>query len=347
MKACVLHAKEDIRLENVSRPRLRAGEVLVKVKAAGICGSDVQRVYGEEAYHYPIVLGHEFAGEIVKISKVVDASVLGKEAAVFPMLPCKRCDVCEKGEYASCRNYEYLGSRCDGGFREYLAVPIWNIVFLPENVTCEEAAMLEPSAIALHALYKCGIGIGDSLLIFGAGPIGIMMGLLARVCGSGKIILLDIDKKKIDFAKRLGFENVLDNSHAAYAEQVMEIVGDKGVDIAIDGVGLSSTLSDCIKLIKPLGKIVCVGNYPIDITLNYEVFSLILRKQLQIFGTWNSGYTQDRNEWKIVADLIAKKAYDVRPLISHKFAFNEVNKAFDVFKQKEELICKILFVENQ
>jgi L-iditol 2-dehydrogenase len=319
---------------------------LVKVKAAGICGSDVQRVYGDEAYHYPIILGHEFAGEIVEVTQGVDASMLGKDVAIFPLLPCKKCDVCEKGEYASCRNYSYFGSRYDGGFREYVAVPIWNIVPLPKGVTYEEAAMIEPSAIALHALSQCGIKIGYSILIFGAGPIGIMLGMLARIWGASNVIMLDIDKKKIDFAKQLGFEYVIDNSDSTYTEKIKEITGGQGVDVAIDGVGLSSTLSGCIQIVKPLGNIVCVGNFPEDMTLTHEIFTLILRKQLHIIGTWNSGYTQDYNEWTILADLMAKKKYDVRPLISHKFTFEDVKEAFALLKEKKEYTCKVLFVEK-
>lgn len=129
MKACVLKGIGNLEYKEVPTPVPERGEVLLKIKASGICGSDIGRVYVKGTYHFPTIPGHEFAGQIVEAGEGVDSSLVGKRAAVFPLLPCRKCDMCEVGEYASCWNYNYFGSRCDGGFAEYIAVPVWNLEF--------------------------------------------------------------------------------------------------------------------------------------------------------------------------------------------------------------------------
>ena len=141
MKACVLHNINDLKYEEVSMPVLNEGEVLLKIRASGICGSDIQRVFEKGTYHFPTIPGHEFAGEIVDAFEEKSKFLIGKKAAVFPLLPCFECSSCQIGEYAQCKNYNYYGSRCDGGFAEYLAVKVFNLVLLPDEVTFEEDAM--------------------------------------------------------------------------------------------------------------------------------------------------------------------------------------------------------------
>lgn len=156
MKAWVLH---DIGIENftyddVEIPEIKQDEVLVKVKAAGICGSDIPRVYETGAHVKPLVIGHEFAGEIAGVSNPEDSELLGKRAGVFPLIPCGECAQCRNKQYEMCRNYNYLGSRCNGGFAEYVAVPKWNIIELSKRITFEAAAMLEPMSVAVHAIRR-------------------------------------------------------------------------------------------------------------------------------------------------------------------------------------------------
>ena len=182
MKALNLHAVGDLRYEDVPMPVRQAGEVLLKVHACGICGSDLPRVFTKGTYHFPTIPGHEFAGEIVEAD---DPSLVGRRAAVFPLLPCRKCEACQVGEYAQCSDYDYYGSRRDGAFAEYIAVKEWNLVFFDDSLSYEEAAMCEPAAVALHAIGQASVGIGDTVAVFGAGPIGIMLGLWADACIEG------------------------------------------------------------------------------------------------------------------------------------------------------------------
>ena len=158
MKAYVLHDIGDIRYGEVKDPVLKPDEVLIEVKAVGICGSDIPRIFENGTYSFPLIPGHEFSGRIVETGAEADPDWLGKRAGVFPLLPCRNCAPCGQRHYEMCRNYSYFGSRTDGAFAQYVAVPVWNLVELPDEVSYEAAAMLEPMAVAAHAMRSMGFG---------------------------------------------------------------------------------------------------------------------------------------------------------------------------------------------
>ncbi len=193
MKAWVLHGINEIRLETVELPALESGQALVAVKAAGICGSDIPRIYRTGAHRHPLIPGHEFSGVVESVGKETDSAWLGKRVGVFPLIPCGACGPCIKGQYEMCRNYGYLGSRRDGGFAEYVAVPAENLIELPDNVSFEEAAMLEPMAVAVHAVRRVipagvpgapGNNEEEAAVVFGLGTIGLL--LLALLLEEGR-----------------------------------------------------------------------------------------------------------------------------------------------------------------
>ena len=165
MKAWVLHGIGDIRLEEAACPEPAEQEVLLAVRAVGICGSDIPRIYRTGAYAHPLIPGHEFAGEVTKVGKGVDPSWRGQRVGVFPLIPCRSCDPCQRKLYEMCRCYSYLGSRRNGGFAEYVAVPAGNLLRLPEKVSYEEAAMLEPMAVAVHDMRRAASSLSDTVVV--------------------------------------------------------------------------------------------------------------------------------------------------------------------------------------
>jgi len=342
MKACVLHETGRLVYEDVPDPVPRAGEVLLKIKASGICGSDISRVFIKGTYSFPTIPGHEFSGEIVETGQGVDSSLTGKAAAVFPLLPCRKCDMCETGEYASCRNYSYFGSRCDGGFAEYIAVPVWNLV-LAEGLSFEEMAMAEPASVSLHALGRAGVSLGDSVAIFGAGAIGLMLAVFAGAAGAQKIILLDIDEKKLNFARQLGYDHALNSASNDWLDEVRSITAGKGVDLAIEGAGAASAAEGCFTAVKPLGRVVLMGNPGGDMNLHQNAYWEILRKQLAVYGTWNSSYNQKQNDWRIALDAMAGSRVNVKPLITHRFGLQDCAAAFDLLRDKTRFSCRVMF----
>lgn len=342
MKALNLHAVGDLRYEEVPNPVREKGEVLMKVRACGICGSDIPRIFKKGTYHFPTIPGHEFAGEIIDAD---NKELIGKRAAVFPLIPCRQCAACETGNYAQCSHYDYYGSRRDGGFAEYIAVKEWNLVFFDDSLSFEEAAMCEPAAVALHSVGQGNVQIGDTVAVFGAGPIGIMLALWSKTAGAAKVILCDIDQTKVDFAKSLGFTavNSRENDPVAF---IKEETSGRGADVCIEGAGVSQTFEQALKSAKADGHIVCMGNPAGDMTLTQNGYWEILRKQLTVRGTWNSSYNGEKNDWKTALHAIATHQVDVRPLISHRFHLSEQEKAFGVILGHKEFFNKVMFVND-
>lgn len=341
MKALNLHGINDLRYEDVPIPVRQKGEVLLKVRASGICGSDIQRVYDKGTYHFPTIPGHEFAGEIVEAD---DPELVGKKATIFPLLPCFECEACQVGEYAQCLNYDYYGSRRDGGFAEYIAIKEWNLVFVGDSVSYEEAAMCEPAAVALHAIRQAGVEVGDTVAIFGAGPIGIMLAQWAVAWGAFNVVLSDIDQTKVDFARKMGFEHAINSMHVDPVEYIKKLTKMKGADVCIEGAGVSITLEQGLKAVKNFGRIVAMGNPIKEMSLSQKGYWEILRKQVMIKGTWNSSYNDAHNDWKISIRAMEQGKLNVKPLISHRFNLSDNMKAFDIMRNRKEYFNKVMFI---
>ena len=210
MKALVLLKKGDIQFLSVPKPKPARGEALIRVKACGICGSDIPRIYGGIAYYYPSIPGHEFAGEVEEVGDPsLDKNWVGKRVTVFPLIPCYNCRLCQIGLYEMCENYGYIGSRRDGAFAEYVTVPVANCMDLPGKVSYESGAFSEPAAVTLHALRRSSIPFGKTVAVFGLGPIGVLFGIWAKISGARRLIGFDIDQKKVDFARENGFNEAM------------------------------------------------------------------------------------------------------------------------------------------
>lgn len=328
-KCANLRAINDLRYEAVSMPECKEDEVLVQVKSCGICGSDISRVYSKGTYHFPTIIGHEFSGKVAYDPK---KELTNKKVAVFPLLPCFKCKSCKDGNYATCENYDYYGSRRDGGMSEYIAVKRWNILLMPDGLSYNEGAMCEPVSVARHAVRKLNIKEGDNLLISGAGPIGIIAGQWAKYFGAENVYYFDIDKRKIAFAKQIGF---------------LEYTKDITINCVIEGTGFSDALQKCLKAIEPSGKMVLMGNPARDIALSQNTYWHILRKELKIYGTWNSSFNDRENDWKESLKAMAEEKINVKPLITHEFTLEKCNEAFEMMKNKTEFYNKVMLVMNK
>ena len=328
-KAAKLYAVNDLRYETSVIDEVEEDEVLVKIKSCGICGSDIDRVYKKGTYHFPTIIGHEFSGKAVYDAR---NEFLGKRVAVFPLLPCFKCPSCIEQSYATCDNYDYYGSRRDGGMAEYIAVKRWNLLPLPDELSYDEGAMCEPVSVARHAVLKLNIKKGDNLLITGAGPIGIIAGQWAKLFGAENVYYKDIDERKIDFAQKLGF--------SGYEDGIL-------VDCALEGTGFGDALEVCLKAVKARGRLVLMGNPGTEVVLSQNTYWYILRKELRICGTWNSSYNDIQNDWRESLKAMSEGSIDVKPLITHSFPLSDCNKAFEIMKNKAEFYNKIILNMNE
>ena len=339
MKALNLHGVGDLRYEDVPMPKRSKDEVLMKIRAVGICGSDIPRVFEKGTYHFPTIIGHEFAGEIVEAE---DKTLIGRGASVFPLLPCGKCEACRTEHYAQCVDYDYYGSRRDGAMAEYLAVKRENLCLMPEGVSYEEAAMCEPTAVALHAFQKCG----DTLLIYGIGAIGLILAQWARAAEVKNIILAARTDDKVEFAKKLGFQLVVNAQKDSIEKFVADLTNGQGADACIEGTGKSDPLEACICCAKNFGTVVSMGNPVGEMRLSRDGYWKILRKELRIAGTWNSSFGERHNDWKEALRGMREKKLDLLPLITHRFSLEDYQEAFRLMRERKEMYCKVMFVNE-
>lgn len=345
MKVMRLHAINDFRLEEIETPVPKGDEILVRIGACGICGSDIPRVYQLGTRVYPVVIGHEFSGTVCAVGNPKDEALIGKKAAIFPLIPCLECEPCEIGQFCQCENYDYLGSRSNGGFAEYCLLPSrWHLVLAQdENIDLEALSMCEPACVAQHALRRGNVTAGQTIAILGAGPIGIMTARWASLFGASQIILTDIDEAKQKFAQERGF-TVINSRKENLKERIDVITNGRGVDVVIEGTGCSAGINDVIQIVRVGGTIVWLGNPHADTTIQLNVHSLLLRKELEMHGVWNSFYAQTPiNEWEYTVQMIEEGKLEVSDLITHRAGLKDLKQLFDDIHNHSVTICKALY----
>lgn len=321
----VLSEKMQYAVEKSEKPKIQGKQSLVKVKACGICGSDLPRVFQGKTYHFPLVIGHEFSGVI---EDSYDKSKIGKKVCVFPIKPCFICKSCKEENYANCVGYDYYGSRCDGGMQDYVVCDDFNLIELDDTLDFPSAAMIEPCAVCLHAVKKANLTERSVLRVYGAGTIGLLCCMWAKSFGVKNITVVDPDDGKAKFAQTLGFQTSPSDTP----------------DVVIDASGAGKAVADAISALQPLGKIVLVGNAFADITLPIDIYSKILRKQLTLVGSWNSDYRHDQNDWTESAKAIEEGKIEPKKLITHTFPLKDAAKAFDAIKERKETFNKVMVV---
>ena len=351
MRAWVLHGIGDLRLETVKPPRPGSGEVLVSVKAAGICGSDIPRIFDTGAHVHPLIPGHEFAGVVEDLGQGVDPAWRKKRVGIFPLLPCQKCLPCERGAYELCRSYRYLGSRCNGGFAEYVAVPAWNLVELPKNVSFEEAAMLEPMAVAVHALRRgteeLTLDMDAPVAVCGLGPIGLL--LVMFLLEAGYRNLYAVGKKESQKARAVSMGILPDHyldSRTSRPEECLKSCGD-GMAIFFECTGRSHVTAMGVECARPAGRVVLVGNPCSHVAFEKEIYWRILRNQLTVIGTWNSSFAgEGENDWDYVLERLETGCIAPAGLISHRFSLERLREGLAVMREKKEDSCKIMIEMN-
>lgn len=342
MKAVRMYAPGDLRVEEVPLPRVKDDEALIQVMAVGVCGSDIPRanVYG--AHVSPIILGHEFSGRIEKTGSGVRGFSPGDRVTAPPLIPCGQCRWCQEGEYSLCENYNYYGSRCDGAMADYIAVKENNLLKLPPGISYEDAAATDPCANALHALSRSGFKAGESLVIYGAGPIGLFALQYARKNRAARIIAVDVWPQKLETARLLGADLCLDAREGNVPGQVKgETQG--GAEAVIDFSGVPAAQLDCIRCAAKMGRVVLLGISHQGLALSDKEVDLIMREQLDIRGSWNS-FTKPfpGPDWTGSLKLM-EEGVSARDIISHRLPLEDAPGIFQRIAQGGFFFNKIMF----
>ncbi len=347
MKAWVLHEIGDFRLEEVEEPELAKEEALVAVKAAGICGSDIPRVYRTGTYSYPTIPGHEFSGKVVELGAKADPKWLGKRVGVFPLIPCQNCIPCQNREFEMCRHYSYLGSRRDGGFAEFVAVPQWNLIELPDQVSYEQAAMLEPMAVAVHAARRAMGGFDQSarVTVCGLGAIGLLLTMFLKEAGFSNLLVIGNKSFQREMTFRMGLseECFCDSRNVDPLKWISDRTNGRGSDLFFECVGRNETIAMAVDAAAPGGTVQFVGNPASDITFEKNSYWKILRNQLTVKGCWNSSFThEEKDDWHYALHKLETGSIRPENYITQKFALEELVQGLEMMRDKTREYIKVM-----
>lgn len=323
-----------VKTENIKNPVCGQNEALIRVHAAGICGTDIAIATGKHPRAKPpLVMGHEFAGEIVEINagEIGSRLSVGDPVTAYPLLVCGKCWPCKNGFKHVCRNLKLIGIDRDGAFAQYVAVPVDLIVKLPENLTYEQGALIEPLAVGIHALEMAGQPDWETAVVIGCGPIGLLVGLYLQQVGIETIIASDINAYRLKRAAKMGLRT-FNSADGDLLDLVNEITQEEGTEIVFECAGSAAAALQMYELVRPRGKVIMVSvhkeTHPVDLRA-------VSFKELTMIGT--RVYTRKSYEkaLKVVQNI------PIDNLISHRVDINNAAKAFDLI-QKAEDVCKVM-----
>jgi len=344
MKAVVLERRGALTYTDVAEPE-PFGErpVLLRVAAVGVCGSDLLRYGSDLAYHFPLVLGHEFSA-IVERAPAGGRFAAGDRVAVYPLLARAGDPWAAIGEHQVSSGYDYFGSRRDGAFAERLWAPEANLVPIPDDVPLTHAAMVEPAAVALHAVRRAPLPAHATALVIGGGSIGALAALWLRILGASRVLVADVDPRKLAQLGELGLETI-DAAAGDAAEQARELTGGRGVDVAVEATGLPRCGQQAIEACAPRGQVVLLGDIHGDLVVSERHVKAILRRELTLHGTWNSRIAPaGASEWEMtLAQLRPGGGLDVAPLISHVAELEQAPELFAAMHERRIAFAKVIF----
>jgi L-iditol 2-dehydrogenase len=344
VKAAVLHANDDLRYEEYPKPILSSGEVLIKVKASGICGSDIPRVLSNGAHFYPIVLGHEFSGDVVAVSNDVKSAKVGDRASAAPLLPCHQCIDCQRGDYSLCRHYSFIGSRVQGSFAEFVKVPERNLIKFSNSVSYEQGAFFEPSTVGLHGLTRVAYRGGEDVAILGGGTIGLFTAQWARIFGAKRVFVFDVDNDRLALAKRLGADVTVNTQEPNFRQTVMDQTAGRGFAFIYETAGVDVTMKLAFDLAANKAGVCFIGTPTRDLVLPPKQLESMLRKEFTLTGSWMS-YSPPfpGREWELTAHCFATGQLKFDDgLIFKRFPLAKTAEAFALYKNPRAVKGKVM-----
>jgi L-iditol 2-dehydrogenase len=314
MKALVLVGYNSFEYSDLPEPVAGPDEVLIEVKACGICGSDVHGVDGSTGRRLPpIVMGHEAAGAIAALGEKVEGLQVGQRVTFDSMVSCGRCGFCRIGRPNLCDRRQVLGVSCaefkrDGALAQFIAVPQRIVCPLPDGLSFERAAMAEPVSVAVHAVGRLPIRLGDTAVVVGTGMIGLLAVQALRQAGCGRVYAVDVDPRRLALARKLGADDAFSARDTDAVAAVLGATHGRGVDVAIEAAGLTPTVAAAVQMVRKGGSVALVGNLAPHADLPLQA---VVTRELTLYGSCASS-----GEYPVCLDLIARGAIQVDPIIS-------------------------------
>ena len=340
MKALVLEAYRQFAVREEPRPSLQPDEVLVRVRACGICGSDVHGMTGSTGRRIPpIVMGHEAAGELVEIGSGVEGWATGERVTFDSTVYCGQCWFCTRGEVNLCEDRRVLGVSCkeyrrNGAFAEYVAVPARILYRLPASISFQEAAMVEAVSVAVHALKRTPLGKSDTAVVLGTGMIGLLVVQALKAAGCQHVIAIDREAERLKLAARLGATRIINTAAEDAVTIVQAATGGRGADAVFEVVGLGATVQLAVNLARKGGSVTLVGNLEPTVPLPLQA---VVTRQITLIGTCASA-----GEYPECLELIASGKIDVTAFISAVSSLDEAAGWFERLDRGEKGLMKVL-----
>ncbi len=336
MKAAVIETPGQVAVRDVAAPRPAPDEVIVSVALAGLCGTDMHIYAGELNYVYPIVPGHEVVGTIATVGKDVADLAPGMRVAFDPNIPCGQCHFCRRLRFNHCLNWQAIGVTRDGGFAEQVAVPA-KVVYPIDDLPFEQAVFIEPLSCVVYGLQRAAPAIGDRVLIFGAGPIGLLLMQVIRRAGAAQVVVTDPQEERLKLAAALGADATVPAGDAGEQASLLHEGATFGYDMVVDATGVPNVATQCFDYVTPGGKILLFGVCPEDATIPFSPFDLY-RRDITVYGSFALNVT-----FGPAIELLRGGAVDVEPLISHRFPLEQFPQALEMARTRSEPTMKVVF----
>ena len=340
MKALILEAYNQLKYTEVPDPEPARDEVLIQVKACGICGSDVHGMDGSTGRRIPpLIMGHEASGVITEIGPHVTGFAPGERVTFDSTLYCGTCTFCRRGEINLCENRRVLGVSCDeyrqhGAFAEYVTVPERILYRIPEGVSFEQAAMVEACSVAFHAVGRTQVLLADSAVVVGTGMIGLLIVQALRAAGCGQIIAVDIDDRKLEMASQLGADACFNNAREDVIQRVQDLTHGQGAEVAYEVVGVTSSCQLALSSLRKGGSLILVGNISPEISLPLQS---IVTREVRLFGSCAS-----QGEYPACLKMMMRGSINVEALISKIAPLAEGATWFRRLYEKEAGLMKVI-----
>lgn len=325
MKAVVFKDKGRYQLKDVPIPRLGNKDVLIKVDSCGICGTDVHIYEGSFPANFPVIIGHEFAGTIQETGEEVEKFKPGDPVTVNPNTVCGECEYCRGGKENLCITLPGLGVNTDGGFAQYLKIREASVYHLPEGMDLEVASFTEPLSCCVHGVDLAEINSGDSVVVLGAGPIGLLILQLVRLAGAARVIITATRDKGRELAQKLGADLVLNPREVDVTREVEKFLGERA-EVVIECVGKAETMRESLNLVRPRGRVVWFGVANPKLEIRISPFH-IYRNEITLRGAFVNPYTTKR-----AIDLLASGRVRVKELITHRYPLDQLDEAMRTYK---------------
>jgi len=337
MKAAIIEKPGKVTVREINRPNLGYGRVLIRVRVTGMCGAEIHAYHGTHPYRIPpVISGHELAGDIEAIGDGVRKFSVGDRVTVEPHIACGKCEYCVSGYYNLCPNKIVLGTKeWPGSLGEYITAPEEVVYKLPNHVSYEAGAFVEPLSVGVHAVRVAQVTKDDNVFIAGSGNIGLSVLGAVKNCSQGKIICSDIRDFNLGLAKRLGADAALDTNELDFLDKINQVIERKGVDIAFVTVGSAQAFEQCLQVTRKRGKTIVVGLFTkkIDIDL-----SRILMNEKIVMGS----LMFTRKDFEESLNLITSGKFVPREIITHRLPIEQAQQAFELMDKKSENVVKVV-----